>query len=337
MSLATKYRPKEFADVVSQQAVIHILEKQVEKQSYTNCYLFAGPSGCGKTTLARIFANKINRGLGYPIEIDGASHNGVDSIRDIANAAKERSVEGEYKIYIIDECHMITTAGWNAFLKCIEEPPMYTIFMFCTTNPEKIPSTILNRVMRFNLSKIRTDLINTRLHYISQQEHYTNYTEACDYISKLSNGGMRDAIALLEKASNYSTDLSINNVLTCLGSFSYKSFFDLSDALYDRDEGTVLSIIDYFYNTGSDLKLLVEQYLDFVLDLTKYCIFQDMNCLKIPNSMEEQLKYSTGFEHNLEWFNNLVDQVLEIKNTIKYDINSKTTVEAMMIRICRGA
>lgn len=121
-SLAVKYRPKEFSDVSSQGSIIRILNKQLEQKRYSNVYAFAGPTGVGKTTLARIFASKINGGLGNPIEIDGASNNGVDNIREIIRSAQERSLDSEYKIYIIDECHSITTAAWNAFLKCLEEP-----------------------------------------------------------------------------------------------------------------------------------------------------------------------------------------------------------------------
>ena len=242
---------------------------------------------------------------------------------------------------------MITTAGWNAFLKCIEEPPMYTIFMFCTTNPEKIPDTIKNRVMRFNLSKVGLDLIRQRLLYICSQEGYTNYTEACDYIAKLSNGGVRDAISLLEKAANYNTDLNITNVLDCLGNFSYDSFFDLTNAFVDKNEGAVLNLIENFYNSGKDLKLFIEQYLEFALDLTKYCLFNDMSCVKIPLSLEAVkmpngepssrcMKYVTGFDGSLQYFNSLVESILKIKNIIRYDVNSKTTIEAMCISICRG-
>lgn len=169
-SLATKYRPQTFETVSSQSAIITILRKQLELKKYTNCYAFCGPSGCGKTTIARIFGNAINQGKGNIIEIDGASNNGVDNIRAIIEEANSRSIDSEYKIFIIDECHMITTAGWNAFLKTIEEPPKYTIFMFCTTNPEKMPATINNRVMKFNLSKVDTNLIRKRLEYICEQE-----------------------------------------------------------------------------------------------------------------------------------------------------------------------
>ena len=346
-SLAVKYRPLRFEDVCAQSSTIKILQKQLELNSFTNCYLFAGPSGTGKTTLARIFGNLINKNRGELIEIDGASNNCVEAVRDIINSANERAIDSEYKIFVIDECHMITTAGWNAFLKCIEEPPKYTIFMFCTTNPEKIPATILNRVMRFNLTKINLDLIKNRLLYICSQEGYLNYIEACDFISKLSSGGMRDAISLLEKAANYSPDLSINNVLECLGNFSYDSFFDLTNAFVDKDESTVITLLENFYNSGKDLKLFIEQYLEFTLDLTKYCLFKDMSCVKIPLSLEAVkmpngepstrcMKYVTGFDGSLNYFNSLVENILKIKNTIRYDVNSKTTIEAMCIAICRG-
>ena len=151
-ALAVKYRPKTFEDVVSQNAIIRILRKQIELKQFKNCYLFCGASGCGKTTVARIFANAINQGNGNPIEIDAASNNGVDNVRQLIKTASERSLDSEYKIIIIDECHALTTQAWQAFLKCIEEPPMYTIFIFCTTDPQKIPTTIINRTMRFNFS-----------------------------------------------------------------------------------------------------------------------------------------------------------------------------------------
>ena len=306
MSLATKYRPANFETTLAQGSTIKILQKQLELNKFTNCYLFAGPSGCGKTTIARIFGNLINQNKGQLIEIDGASNNGVEAVRDIIDSANQRAVDSEYKIFIIDECHMITTAGWNAFLKCIEEPPKYTIFMFCTTNPEKIPDTIKNRVMRFNLSKVNTDLIKQRLIYICQREGYTNYTESCDYIAKLSNGGVRDAISLLEKAANYNTDLSINNVLDCLGNFSYDSFFNFTGQLLNGDEAAVLKTLNDYYESGNDLKLFIESYLEFALDLTKYCLFKSMDVVKIPVSLQARCDGFSVISDILGWSNDLV-------------------------------
>ena len=339
MSLATKYRPLKFEDVCDQNTIIKILKRQLELQTYSNCYLFTGPSGCGKTTLARIFANKINNGIGMPIEIDGASNNGVDNVRNIITEATERSIESEYKIYIIDECHLITLAGWNAFLKCIEEPPVHTIFIFCTTNPEKIPETIMNRVMVFNLTKIKTDHIKTRLLQICNAENFINYTEACEYIAKVSNGGMRDAIAMLEKCSNYDTDLSITNVLDCLGGITYDTLFSLTNACIDRNDRVVINIIETLYDKGLDLKLFVDQYIDFILDLTKYCHFKDMTLLRVPASFENDVKYATSFGEageNKAYFSKVLTQLLNLKLNLRLDNNSKSTVEITLINICRG-
>lgn len=336
-SLAVKYRPKTFDTCVGQNSTIKILERQLATNNISNVYLFCGPSGVGKTTLARILANRINNGYGNPIEIDAASNNGVDAVREIINSANERAIDAEYKVFIIDECHAVTTQGWQAFLKCIEEPPKYTIFMFCTTAPEKVPATINNRCQRFNLSKVPTDNIRARLNYICDQEGFTNYDEACDYISKISNGGVRDSIANLEKCANFSSDLSINNVLECLGNFSYNTMFDLTGALLNGDEAFILQTIDDYYNAGNDLKLFIENYLDFCLDLTKYCLFKNMSSVKIPSLLENRCAGYSNIPNALSYSNKLVEKILEIKNMIKYDTNILTTVEAMFINICRNS
>ena len=335
-ALATIYRPHKFEDVCSQQSIIKVLKRQLELNQFKNCYLFCGASGCGKTTIARILANEINRGIGNPIEIDAASNNGVENIREIVAKANERSLDSEYKIIIVDEVHCLTNQSWQAFLKCLEEPPKYTIFMFCTTDPQKIPETIINRVMRFNLTKIPTNQIKDRLRYICEQEHFTNYDEAIDYISKLANGGMRDAISLLDKASAYSTDLNINNVLNVLGNFSYRMFFDITNAIIDGNDNIVISNVEDIFNQGNDLKLFIEQYLDFVLDLFKYSVFASLDLIKIPATFKDDIDYIVGDSSSKNYFSKFVDRVLEIKNTIKYDTNIKSTIEVMFIQMCRG-
>ena len=335
-SLATKYRPKDFSEIVSQTSVIKILERQIETGNIKNAMLFCGASGCGKTTLARAFANRVNQGVGTPIEIDAASNSGVDNVRAIVKEASERSLSGKYKIYILDECHSFSTTGWQAWLKCIEEPPEYTIFIFCTTDPQKIPATILNRVMRFNITRINSHDIRERLRYICRQEGFTNYDETCDYLSKICHGGMRDGISLLEKCANYSTDLSISNTLEALGNYSYEVFFKMCNSLIDGDEKSVLEIISNYYDKGNDLKLFVSQFLDFCIDLTKYSLFKTCDVTRIPTSMEDSLKYSTGFDSPEKYYSYVIDKLLSLKNMIKNEVDVRSTVEVVLLQIARG-
>lgn len=171
-ALAIKYRPKCWEDVVEQGSTKIILQQQLDSNEVKNAYLFCGPAGCGKTTCARIFANDINKGEGNPIELDAASNNGVDDVREIIQQAKTKSLTSEYKIFIIDECHALSNSAWQAMLKIIEEPPAKSIFIFCTTNPERIPKTILSRVQRYDFNRISTEGIINRLKYILEQENY---------------------------------------------------------------------------------------------------------------------------------------------------------------------
>lgn len=334
-SWAVKYRPQKFEEMCGQSSVIKILTKQIETNSIKNAYLFAGSSGCGKTTAARIFAKMINKGVGEPIEIDGASNNGVDNVKTIIKGAQERSIDSLYKIYIIDECHAITNQGWQAFLKAIEEPPMYTIFMFCTTDPQKIPATILNRVQRFNITRISTQQIIDRLKYICKQENMINYDEACEYIAKICDGGMRDSIATLEKCAGYSNDLQINNVLEALGNYSYESFFNIINSMIDGNEGNVIQNIEYYYNNGNDLKLFVDKFFSFVLDIDKYILFNNMELTTLPSSMEEDVKKCIAFDNPGSYYNYILDKLLLLKQNIKNDNTLKNTIIVVFLQMTR--
>lgn len=334
-ALAVRYRPKTFDEVVSQSSTVKILQRQVQSREFTNCYLFSGASGCGKTTVARIFANEINQHQGSPIEIDAASNNGVDNVRNMINSAKERSLDSEYKIYIIDECHSLTNQSWQAFLKCIEEPPKYTIFIFCTTDPQKIPDTIKNRVMQFNFTRISDEKIADRLKYICKQEKFINYDEACSYISRICNGGMRDAIAMLDKCVGYDTDLSIDNVLNAIGDFSYDVFFNLLNSTIDGDEKSALNIINTMYSSGTNLKLFVEQYFGFIMDVVKYSICRNINVTKIPPNKINDVEFAVNFDNNKQYYNYYVNKLFNAKNDIKTENNTKVLLEFYIIQLCR--
>ena len=335
-SLAVKYRPKTWDEIIGQDTIVKILQKQIQLGEIKNCLLFCGPSGDGKTTTARCYANAINKNIGRPIEVDAASNNGVENVRSLVAQAKERAIDGEYKVIILDEVHVFSNQAWQAWLKCIEEPPKYTIFIFCTTDPQKIPETILNRVQRYNFSRISTKQIRDRLEYVCRCEKFTNYQESIEYIAKLSDGCMRMALSLLDKCSTFSNDLSIQNVLSILGNCSYDMFFELINSMIDDDERKISKIVNDYYNSGADIRQFVEQFLSFCLDIQKYCLFSSMDLLTIPSHYEENIKNSINFDNSSKFYMFVIDKLLDLKNMIRQDTSPKITVEIVLLQIARG-
>lgn len=335
MSLATKYRPKTWEEVIGQNSIVSILTKQIETNSIKNTYIFSGASGCGKTTVARLFIDKINNGNGQPLELDAASNSGVDNIRDITKSAQERSIESKYKAYIIDECHALSNQAWQAFLKCIEEPPKYTIFIFCTTEPNKIPDTIKNRCMIFNFNRVESSLIYDRLHYIAETEGGINIEESCDYISRICSGELRNAISMLEKCLDYNKDLTIDNVLYCLGDYSYTTYFELVNNIIDGNLTKVFSILTSIYNNGVDLVRFIDSFLDFNLDIVKFILYEDIKFTKFPSTLYENLKFATNINDAKKYFFYIVDNLLETKNMVKLNSDTKSIVEVMFSKMCR--
>lgn len=334
-SLAVKWRPYSWDQVVGQESAVKILKQQIKTKSYKNAYIFSGASGSGKTTCARIFADEINNHVGAPIEIDAASNNGVDNVRQISDNANARALDSEYKIYIIDEAHSLSNQAWNAFLKTIEETPKYTIFIFCTTDPQKIPDTIKNRCMRFNFTRIPACQIKSRLEYVCQQEGYENYQDACDYISRICKGEMRNALSLLETCADYSNNFAIDNVVQAIGNYSYDTYFNLVNNIIDGNIDNCIEIISAIYNDGNDLGYFINSFLDFVLDITKYIICKDIQVTKFPLTLEEQLKFATNINDASKYYLYIVDKLLELKNMIKNDTDVKSTIEVMIIQMCR--
>jgi DNA polymerase-3 subunit gamma/tau len=340
-ALAIKYRPKTFDDVVEQEAVKKILQEQLRTKTHQNCYLFTGGAGTGKTTCARIFANEINDHEGNPIEIDAASNNGVENVRDIIDNAKFKALDAAYKVYIIDECHMLSTGAWNAMLKLIEEPPAQTVFIFCTTDPQKIPATIISRVQRYDFQRITYQSVVDRLKQILDWENETNQEdiiydmEALGYIAKLADGGMRDAITLLDKCLSYDLNLSVKTVVEALGTIDYNIMFDLTDNIIDAKADEVVKIIEEAHRSGVDLKQFMKLYMNFLLDAYKYFLIGDFEYLQIPSTYEEALNGYTDEEY--QDIKELLDEVIRLNADIKWEPNPKPLIEATLILLCQGA
>lgn len=290
MSLANITRPKSWNEVIGQPTVISILQRQVATKKWKNAYLFCGAHGCGKTTVARIFANAINGGSGFPIEIDGASNNGVDSIRAIINDAQQVSLECDFKVYIIDECHMITSAGWNAALKLIEEPPVGTVFIFCTTNPEKLPGTILSRVQRFDFKKVSSRDIANHLEYLINEYVKCNYEkEALDVIASNADGHVRDAIQMLDMCYDYSNNITLENVSKVLSVPNASKMTDLIKALYYKQLDSVMSILNTFDNSAFNMQKFYDDLLNIVIDYAIAKKLETSNYSNIPQFIYHSL------------------------------------------------
>ena len=331
-SLAIKYRPSSWEDVVEQDTIKEILQQQLSTGTIKNAYLFVGGAGTGKTTCARIFANEINKGEGNPIEQDAASNNSVEDARELIKQAKTKSLDSEYKVFIIDECHMLSTAAWNALLKLIEEPPAKSIFIFCTTDPQKIPKTILSRVQRYDFQRISQQGIVNRLEKILNLEYgrKTFLKEPIGYIAKLADGGMRDAITMMDKCLSYSDELTMENIVQALGLNDYDTMFELTTCVLENNGYDIISIVENVHRQGKDLKIFMKSYMQFLLDVNKYLILGDFQFVNIPNTYEKELKDFDG-DWEKSRLKELLTTIIKLNADIKWDTSPKYAIEATLL------
>lgn len=333
-ALATKYRPRTFEDVMCQDNIKKVLTNQLETGEIKQAYLFCGSAGTGKTTSARIFANDVNGGKGKPIEIDGASNNGVDNIRSIIDDCRMKSLDSKYKVYIIDEVHMLSIGAFNALLKVLEEPPKGVIFILCTTDPHKIPATILSRLQRFDFKRIPQFEIVQRLKYILNEEGNTTYDiEALEYIAKLADGGMRDAIMKLDTVLGYTTNITLQAVLDCLGITNYEHLLKIVQGIINKQADEPIQIIDSIYRDGKDLKLFVKDLNKFVLDLCKLNITRNKELTMIPTDIMRQCIHIATNTSKYDLVD-ILDGVNNLLDKIKYEQNPKNLIESELIILC---
>ena len=288
-ALYRKWRPQKFDDMVGQTAVTKTLKNAIIHHKTSHAYLFTGPRGTGKTSAAKIFAKAINclnphdgepcndcllcKGItegtiGDVIEIDAASNNGVEEIRDIRDKARYAPTQAMYKVYIIDEVHMLSTGAFNALLKTLEEPPKNVIFILATTEPHKIPATIISRTQRFDFRRITNDEIIQRLRYILEQEEIAYEEEALSVIARCANGGMRDALSLLDQVISFSDDkVSFEQAIQVSGSLTDDLMIEFVRLLTQQQAQAALLQLQDLLLLGKEASRLIEEWLEFSRDL----------------------------------------------------------------------
>ena len=331
-ALYRTYRPQTFEEVAGQEHIVRTLKNALASGKIAHAYLFAGPRGTGKTTMAKLFAKALNceQGIGcqcnecknciaitegsHPdvLELDAASNNGVDEIRDLIDKVKYGTILGKYKVYIIDEVHMLSTGAFNALLKTLEEPPEHVIFILATTEPHKILPTILSRCQRYDFNKVSEDDIKERLRAILLNENVEYNEEAVDLVVKLADGGMRDALSILEKVLAYSLNtLNVDDILSIFALESKEEKIKLINSIIHHDMSDVLSRLNEYISKGTDIKRLTEDLLLLLKDIDIYNSSYNEDYLELLNK-EEAKKLSEDIS------NDLALQMIEIlMNTVK--------------------
>lgn len=357
-ALYRKFRPQEFSDVKGQDHIVTTLRNQIKADRIGHAYLFCGTRGTGKTTIAKIFAKAVNcenPADGSPcgecptcraiasgasmnvIEIDAASNNGVDNIRQIREEVEYRPTEGKYKVYIIDEVHMLSIGAFNALLKTLEEPPSYVIFILATTEAHKIPITILSRCQRYDFRRISIDTIAARLSELMEQEQVAVEEKAIRYVAKAGDGSMRDALSLLDQCIAFylGQELTYDKVLETLGAVDTEVFSKLLRRILDKNITGAISTVDDLVVEGRELG-------QFVNDFTWY--LRNLMLVQSSDDMEDVLDISTENLALLKEEAGMVDaEVLmryirifsELASQIKYAAQKRILIEIAVIKLCK--
>lgn len=355
-ALYRKWRPMSFDDVISQQHITETLKNQIKSGKTAHAYLFTGSRGTGKTTCARILAKAVNcRNMnnGNPclecdicldadsgaltdiIEIDAASNNGVDDIRDLRDAAVYTPERGSFKIYIIDEVHMLSTSAFNALLKIMEEPPPYVKFILATTEIHKVPATIASRCQRYDFRRIKTQDIADRLLYIASQEKLNLTNDGAALIAKLSDGGMRDAVSLLDQCSVCSDEINAETVSNAAGIAGRDYLYEMLEAVFKGDTPHVLSVTGTLHDMSKDLTRLCEELIMQLRNIMLIKVSpQSAGALIVcmPDELERLSDIANSTDLDSIMFR--LDTLQECRERMTKVMNKRVEFEMAMIKLC---
>jgi DNA polymerase-3 subunit gamma/tau len=353
--LYRKWRPQTFSDVYGQPMITTALKNELRTGRIAHAYLFTGSRGTGKTSCAKILAkavNCINPQDGDPcnscenckgiddgtildvVEIDAASNNGVDSIRDLREEVNFTPSVARYRVYIIDEVHMLSTGAFNALLKTLEEPPSHVIFVLATTEVHKLPATILSRCQRFDFRRILPDDIASRINYIAEHEDFTVTQDAAFLIASLADGGMRDALSLLDQCISRSNQVTADVVTQAAGLAGHDYLFELSEAVRENNSGEALAIIGRLHESSRDMERLCSEFVEFYRNLMIIKSVPNPTGLIIaPPSELERLSAEAG-NYQLPVLLHCIDTLQNALERIKAGSSRRIAMEMAILRMC---